>query len=96
MADKEIKLSDYELDACGGNLKTLAAAWGSVPKIGCRIKKSRGSSADSIRDLPEAVKECSAAVNRLLSNSVGFFAAVGVSFEESDRTAAQNIDTLPT
>ena len=95
MGNKEIKISTYELADSNGNLKALSANWGAMPSISAdSISESKGKSADCLKDISGVAKQVSKAFAALVDNSVGFLSSVGVSFEEADSAAAQNIDTL--
>lgn len=92
---QEIKITDYELKECNGNLKTLSSTWMSVPEISDKtITKSKGYSADSVKSCLDVTMKMSNAMQQLLDNSVTFFESLGISFHDSDASAAQNIDSL--
>lgn len=95
MANKDIHITQYELENCNGNLTQLSANWSSVPKVSSSIlTKSKGRSADSIKDCLDLTKQVSTSLNTLLDNSVSFFTAMGIAFQESDEAASQYIDTI--
>ncbi len=95
MVSKEIQITEYELDNCNGNLAQLSSTWTSVPKgSSSTVAKSKGKSADSIRDSLDLTVQVSASLQALLDNSVSFFTSMGIAFQESDEAASQHIDTI--
>lgn len=95
MSSKEITVSTYELTASNGNLKVLSSNWGAMPSISAAsISESKGKSAECIKDISDVTQQVSKSFAQLVDNTVGFLSSVGISFEDADNTAAQNIDTL--
>lgn len=87
----EIKVSIPELAGCNGNLKALAGEWSAMPPVSDGIvSASSGASADCVKGLPSLTKEVASAFSDLLSNSVGFFSAAGVTFEDADNKSADS------
>lgn len=92
---QEIKITDYELKECNGNLKSLSSTWSGVPKVSENtISTSGGNSAEQVKSCLSMTKQISSSMQQLLDNSVAFFEALGVSFHDSDTSAAQNIESL--
>lgn len=92
---QEIKITDYELKECNGNLKSLSSMWTGVPKVSEKtINVSEGYSAEKVKSCLSMTKQVSNSMQQLLDNSVAFFEALGVSFYDSDTSAAQNIESL--
>mgnify|MGYP004563588673 CR=1 FL=1 len=92
---QEIKITDYELEECNGNLKSLSSTWAAVPKVsGKTIGTSRGHSAEQLITCLNMTKQISKSMQQLLDNSVMFFEELGISFQDSDASAARNIETL--
>lgn len=95
MANKEIQITQYELENCNGNLAELSSLWASVPKVSSSmVEKSKGKSADGIKDCLDSTKQVSSSLRALLDNSISFFTSLGIAFQESDETASQHIDTI--
>ena len=95
MDSKEITISSFELTESNGNLKALASNWSAVPNVtSAGMAKSKGDSVDRILDVADVTQQVSKAFSRMIDNTIGFLAAVGVSFEDADNSAAQNINTL--
>ncbi len=95
MASKEIQITEYELENCNGNLTKLSSIWTLTPQVSsCMVAKSKGKSADGIKDSLDLTKQLSKSLQALLDNSISFFASMGIAFQESDEAAAQHIDTI--
>lgn len=95
MSNKEIKVSTFELVASNGNLKALSSNWSAMPSVSAAsISESKGRSAECIKDISDVTLQVKKSFAELINNTVGFLSSVGVSFEDADSTAAQNIDTL--
>lgn len=92
---QEIKITDYELKECNGNLKSLSSTWAGVPKVSEKtISTSGGNSAEQVQSFLGMTKQVSSSMQQLLDNSVAFFEALGITFHDSDTSAAQNIESL--
>lgn len=92
---QEIVITDYELKECNGNLKDLYSNWSGVPTVSEEIIcTSEGNSSEQIKSCLSMTNQVSNSMQKLLSNSVAFFDALGVSFHDSDASAAQNIESL--
>lgn len=92
---QEIKITDYELKKCNGNLKSLSSTWASVPIVAEKtISISKGYSAEDVQCCLGMTKQVSTSMQKLLDNSVAFFVALGISFQDSDISAAQNIESM--
>lgn len=92
---QEIKITDYELKECNGNLKSLSSMWADVPKVSEKtISTSGGNSAERVQSCLSMTKQVSKSMQQLLDNSVTFFEVLGISFHDGDFSAAQNIESL--
>ena len=92
---QEIKITDYEVKECNGDLKSLSSMWAGVPTVSEKtISTSGGNSAERVQSCLGMTKQVSNSMQRLLDNSVAFFQALGISFHYSDTSAAQNIESL--
>ena len=92
---QEVKITKYVLEDCKGNMNVLVTEWAGVPRISeTTILKSRGHTAKSVRDCLEMTKQIDNSMQQLLENSVEFLRQAGVSFQEADAAAAQNIENL--
>ena len=95
MGDNEIKITEFQLIECNGNLKTLSRQWKNVPNLtGDIIKKSEGYSAEDVKLSLDATKQVSNELDTLLNNSILFFENLGISFKESDEAASKYIETI--
>lgn len=94
MSDKEITIVEYELVKSNGNLKTLRGSWDGMPKIPDLLDESKGAAADAARDCGAAAGQVRASLSQLLESSIAFFERAGISFQEADQNAAENVDTL--
>jgi hypothetical protein len=92
MADKEIKINEYELENYNSNLKELLGGWNSIPSINTTpAKKSTGDSAECINDNCFGAKQVKKNFSIVLENSIGFFEAIGISFSDADNESANAI-----
>lgn len=99
MGNKEIKVSTDELADCNGNIEALCGIWDGVQPVISTVDAmffdvSKGDAAESANRVAGLTRQVKDSFSQLLENSAGFFTAMGVSFEEADSAAAQNIDTL--
>lgn len=95
MGKQEITIDNYTLADCNGNLRKLQNEWSGVPKVSkSLVETSKGHAAQALQDCLSSTKEVSSALQELLSNSTRFFEGMGVSFEESDRKAAENTNQI--
>ncbi len=92
MGSCEIKYIDVELENNKGNLKNLNEDWGNHPLPPKKIaKKSKGKTAETVNLNCDISNQSSKSIGLLLSNSLGFFTALGVSFKEADDKCAEAI-----
>lgn len=92
---QEIKFTEYKLEDCECNLRTLYSLWSFVPICWNKtISISKGMSASKVRDSLSMTNEISKSMQNLLENSIKFFEKAGIAFRDSDVSAAQNIDSL--
>ena len=95
MSNNEIRITQYELENCNGNLKQLFSAWFSVPKVSSSmVSISTGKSADVIKSSLDLTEEVSKSFQSLLYNSIHYFESIGIAFQESDEAALRSIDTI--
>lgn len=99
MGSKEITVSTEELADCNGNIETLCEIWSGVRPVistadhmffGC----SKGESAECASGVAQMTRQVKEVFSKLLESTAGTFTAMGVSFEEADSAAAENIDAL--
>lgn len=94
MSNKEISITEFELEDCKGNLRTLQANWESVPAVPVAVMTtSRGNSPEAVKNCLEATAQVSDAFDDLLENSLTFFQSMGIAFQESDEKAAQSLSS---
>lgn len=95
MADKEIKIAEYELADCEGNLKSIKSAWAAVPKISTEeIEESSGNSRNCIVDIIEVSDMIRASFDKMLDNTMSFFTELGIAFETADDEASKQINSI--
>lgn len=93
MAKEEIKIDEYEIENCRGNINLLQSEWEGLPKFPSKpLNTSSGYSAKQINDFSDATHQVSKSFSLLLSNSSTFFESVGVSFKETDEKAATSFE----
>lgn len=91
MAKDEIRIDEYEIENCKGNINLLKNEWENLPSFSISpSEKSSGYSAERINDCSDTAHRVSKSFSLLLSNSIAFFESVGVSFKETDEKAASS------
>ncbi len=94
MSNQEITVVEYELEASGGNLRTLQSGWNDMPAIQDLLEESAGLAAEKARDAVDCAHQARQALSQLLDKSIAFFERVGLTFQEADQNAAANADKL--
>lgn len=95
MGSKEIKITDYEVENCKGNLNSLASQWNSAPSVDTGIfLDSSGCSEESLKSCLEVTGQVTASMNQLLASTLAFCTNMGIAFKESDDQASKNIDSI--
>lgn len=93
MASGEIKYIKDNMKKEEGNLKKLWSVWEDLPKIKDGIVvKSSGKSANKIKNCIIELFKVQQLVSLLLSNSVGFFNELGISFTKADDNCAEEFE----
>ena len=95
MSKNEICISEFELQNCNGNLRSLKTNWAHVPTVSSEVLSvSKGYSAEKMRSIIEETQQVSTCFRTLLDISLQLFTQIGIEFQESDRLAASNIDSI--
>lgn len=95
MADKEIKIVDYELANCEGNLLTICSEWESTPRVSKdEVYYSEGRSANKLLEIIEVATMVQKSLENLLQNTLSFLVKTGVEFKTADEEGAQYIDSI--
>lgn len=93
MASAEIKYIKDNMKKEEGNLKRLWSVWEDLPKIKDGvIKKSSGQSANKLKNCIIEFSKIQHFASSLLSNSVGFFNELGISFTKADDNCAEEFE----
>lgn len=92
MAKSEISIDKYQLKIDKGNMKSLLSNWIGIPKVKISTDgKSVGLCATKVSETCEEANAVKAEFQNLLNNSIGFFEAAGIKFEEVDNNSADSI-----
>lgn len=95
MATGEIKITDYTMSDCKGNLKTLISEWEGAPKVSTDVfQQSSGHTATDLLGCLESTAQVTTSMNTLLSSTLAFFESVGAAFEETEQEATKNINSV--
>ena len=96
MSAKDIKIDAFKLQDCNGNLNALRGNWAAAPKLTELASDNVGSTAERLREYRMQANTLTTSLDTLLSNSVGFFQRVGITFVEADKKAEDNLNTIVT
>lgn len=92
MADTEIKIDGYGIEACEKDLGKLKNQWINCPRIDkSPMNESSGCSAEYVNMCCDGAEQTRISFLNLLASSESFFRNVRVNFTESDRKAANSI-----
>lgn len=95
MGSKEIKITEYEVENCEGNLNSLISQWEGAPKVDAGIfMESSGRSEESLKSALEVTAQVNTSMDQLLASTLAFCKNMGVTFKESDAAAGKNIDSI--
>lgn len=95
MGSKEIKITDYEVENCKGNLNSLTSQWKSAPNVDSGVfQESSGCSEESLKSCMEVTGQVTASMDQLLASTLAFCTSMGIAFKDSDEQASKNIDSI--
>lgn len=95
MGSKEIKITEYAVEDCKGNLNSLVSQWNGAPNVDTgTLQESSGSSQESLKSCLEITGQVTASMNQLLTSTLAFCTSMGIAFKESDEQASKNINSI--
>lgn len=93
MSDKEIKISEYGVADCAGNINNLMTIWDAVPDITGAFNKSTGSAKFEANACLEETSTIKEKMSELLVASKSFLEKAGMTFEAADEGIADYYNT---
>lgn len=96
MSKSEIYIDKNELSSSNGNLRQLVGNWESCDRSKTDFNDSKGLAMSEMVRMNKVANDAKSSIKILLYKSIGYFEALGVSFEEADKNAETVIDALAT